>query len=165
MPVIIQYMLPVHWPDVSRIYTEGIDTGNATFETDCPEWETWDRNHLKNCRFVAIENNSLAGWAALSPVSGRCVYKGVAEVSVYIDSKYRGKGIGKELMNRLINESESEGFWTLQAGIFPENTGSCKLHEKNGFRLVGKREKVGRMDGKWRDVLLYERRSKMANFL
>jgi L-amino acid N-acyltransferase YncA len=165
MPVLLEYMQTAHWQEIKRIYTEGIDTGNATFETECPEWETWDKNHIKSCRLVALDGNKIVGWAALSPVSERCVYQGVAEVSIYIDSHSRGKGIGEELMNRLINESESAGLWTLQAGIFPENTGSCKLHEKTGFRLVGKREKVGRMHGKWRDVLLYERRSKMANFL
>jgi phosphinothricin acetyltransferase len=165
MPVLLEYMQTAHWQEIKRIYTEGIDTGNATFETECPEWETWDKNHIKSCRLVALDGNKIVGWAALSPVSERCVYQGVAEVSIYVDSRFRGKGIGEELMNRLINESESAGLWTLQAGIFPENTGSCKLHEKTGFRLVGKREKVGRMHGKWRDVLLYERRSKMANFL
>ena len=165
MTTSIEFMLPAHWSEIKRIYLEGIETGNATFETDSPEWETWDKNHLKNCRLVAVENNSIVGWAALSPVSKRRVYKGVAKLSVYIDKKFRGKGIGKELLDRLIKESESEGIWTLQAGIFPENKASCKLHENAGFRLVGIREKVGKMNGRWRDVMLFERRSKLHQYL
>ena len=165
MSVTIEYMQFSHWPWVKRIYQEGIDTGNATFETECPEWEAWDKNHLKSCRIVALENNKIIGWAALSPVSGRCVYQGVAEVSIYIDLNFRGKGVGKQLIDKLINESESAGLWTLQAGIFPENVASCRLHEETGFRLVGKREMIGRMNRKWRDVLLFERRSKKENLL
>lgn len=148
-----------HWPEVSRIYEEGIATGMATFEKEIPSWEAWDANHLKSCRIIARNNEEVVGWAALSPVSSRCVYGGVAEVSVYVAANARGKGIGKILMNRLITESESEGFWTLQAGIFPENKNSIRLHEKSGFRIIGFRERIGQLDGVWKDNVLLERRS------
>ncbi|MCA0932745.1 N-acetyltransferase family protein [Lutimonas saemankumensis] len=148
-----------HWPEVSRIYEEGIATGMATFEKEIPSWEAWDANHLKSCRIIARNNEEVLGWAALSPVSSRCVYGGVAEVSVYVAANARGKGIGKILMNRLITESESEGFWTLQAGIFPENKNSIRLHEKSGFRIIGFRERIGLLDGVWKDNVLLERRS------
>ena len=148
-----------HWPEVSRIYEEGIATGMATFEKEIPSWEAWDANHLKSCRIIARNNEEVLGWAALSPVSSRCVYGGVAEVSVYVAANARGKGIGKILMNRLITESESEGFWTLQAGIFPENKNSIRLHEKSGFRIIGFRERIGQLDGVWKDNVLLERRS------
>ncbi len=153
-------MQPTHWPAVKRIYEEGIETGNATFETNAPAWETWDSNHLPACRIVALENHELLGWAALSPVSGRYVYAGVAEVSVYVGAAAQGKGLGKKLLKKLIEESETIDLWTLQAGIFPENSASIKIHEACGFRLIGKREKIGKMNGQWRDTLLLERRSK-----
>ncbi len=148
------------WNSVSSIYKQGIATGFATFETDVPDFETWDSAHLKTCRIVAIQGDEIVGWAALSPVSGRCVYGGVGEVSVYIAAKARGLGVGKLLMEQLILESEKEGLWTLQSGIFPENEASIQLHKKMGFRYIGKREKIGRtVEGIWRDNVLFERRS------
>ncbi|UCE92566.1 MAG: N-acetyltransferase [Flavobacteriaceae bacterium] len=147
------------WEAVSRIYEEGIATGVATFEKEIPSWKEWDANHLKSCRIVARNKNEVLGWAALSPVSSRCVYGGVAEVSVYVAANARGLGVGKILMKRLIAESESEGFWTLQAGIFPENKNSIRLHEKSGFRIIGYRERIGQLDGVWKDNILLERRS------
>ncbi len=156
----IRPMLKEDWPSVAQIYAEGIATGFATFETDVPEYEAWDKNHLKHCRLVAERDGSIAGWAALSPVSGRCVYGGVAEVSVYVGKEFHGLGIGKLLMQQLIPESERQGLWTLQSGIFPENTASIKLHEKVGFRKIGYREKVGKLHGAWKDNLMFERRSR-----
>src|SRR5688572_5746080 len=118
-----------HFDAVASIYLEGIATGNATFETNASDWDTWDKGHLKHCRIVAEVDNQVAGWAALSPVSGRCVYGGVAEVSVYIGKDFRGNGIGKALLLELIRQSEENGLWTLQSGIFPENISSIRLHE------------------------------------
>lgn len=151
-----------HYPDVQRIYLEGIVTGNATFETAAPDWAKWDQGHLVHSRFVAVKENEVFGWAALSPVSGRCVYAGVAEVSVYIGSGHRGKGVGKKLMQALIESSESNEIWTLQAGVFPENEASLALHEQNGFRVFGRRERIGKMKDTWRDTVLLERRSKLV---
>lgn len=148
-----------HWPDVKAIYESGIATGNATFETGAPAWEEWDAAHIKTCRLVAVEQDEILGWAALTPVSGRCVYAGVAEVSIYISESARGKGLGSILLNALVAESEQHNFWTLQAGIFPENVASIRLHEACGFRMVGRREKIGQMLGVWRDTVLLERRS------
>lgn len=156
----IRSMTSTDWNMVSKIYAEGIATGFATFEKDVPTYEAWDKAHLKTCRIVAVEGNNILGWSALSPVSSRCVYGGVAEVSVYVGKESRGKGIGKLLLESLINESEAEGLWTLQSGIFPQNEGSIELHKKTGFRFIGKRERVGNLDGVWKDNLLYERRSK-----
>lgn len=156
----IEFLLDTHWNDVKRIYESGIATGNATFQTSAPEWEEWDSGHTKNCRFVAVDDGAILGWVALSPVSGRCVYAGVAEVSVYVGEKARGKGVGDLLLKKAIEESEKHNFWTLQSGIFPENTASIKLHERNGFRTIGYREKIGQMNGVWRDTILMERRSK-----
>lgn len=151
------------WQEVSRIYLEGIATGFATFETSAPSYEAWNDAHMSSCRLVAaIDEEKIAGWAALSPVSSRCVYGGVAEVSVYVGSDSRGKGIGKLLMATLIKESEAEGLWTIQSGIFPENESSIELHKKMGFRYIGKREKVGKLHGVWKDNLLFERRSKIV---
>jgi len=150
------------WPSVQRIYNSGIGTKNATFETKAPEWEAWDQSHRKDCRLVATIDDCIAGWAALSNVSGRCVYAGVAEVSIYIDESYRGMGVGDQLMRQLIAESERHGIWTLQAGIFPENKASIALHLKHGFRILGTREKIGKINGSWRDTVLLERRSKVA---
>ncbi len=149
------------WNDVARIYRSGIATKNATFENKVPDWTSWDSAHRKDCRLIAKINGKIVGWAALSDVSDRCVYSGVAEVSIYVDTEYWGKGIGDKLLKSLIKESESAGIWTLQAGIFPENENSIKLHQKNGFRIIGIREKIGKMDTKWRDVILLERRSKI----
>lgn len=151
-----------HYEAVKNIYLEGIATGNATFQTEASSWEDWDKSHLKHSRFVAIENGEVAGWASLSPVSSRCVYAGVAEVSVYVGEKHRGKGVGVELLKALINSSEQHKIWMLQSGIFPENTASVKLHERNGFRIVGTRERIGKMKNVWRDNFLLERRSSIV---
>ena len=155
----IRSLLPTDWPSVRRIYEEGISTGDATFETKAPEWEDWDSKHIQSCRLVFEEGERVLGWAALWPASDRCVYGGVAEVSVYIENGVRGRGIGTRLLQELISASEKEGFWTLQAGIFPENESSVRVHEKCGFRVIGFRERLGKMNGSWRDVLLMERRS------
>lgn len=155
-------LLPEHWSTVRSIYEEGIRTGNATFQQTAPEWEEWNSSHLNHSRIVAIVNNEVAGWAALTPVSGRCVYAGVGEVSVYVAEKFRGQKIGNALLQELIKQSESNNIWTLQAGIFPENAASIKVHEANAFRTVGYREKIGQMNGEWRDTVLMERRSKIV---
>ncbi len=155
-------MSEAHWPKVAQIYKQGIDTGFATFEKKIPSYAQWNRNHISSCRLVALRDDMVVGWAALSPVSGRCVYGGVGEVSVYVAEKARGLSIGKLLMAELITASEKEGLWTLQSGIFPENTASIKLHEKTGFRYLGKRERIGQLDGIWKDNLLFERRSKIV---
>ncbi|WP_088340280.1 GNAT family N-acetyltransferase [Robiginitalea sediminis] len=155
----VRNMFPKDWPEVSRIYAEGMATGVATFETQVPSYEAWDAAHLPNCRLVAEATGAIAGWAALSPVSGRCVYGGVAEVSIYIGEAFRGQGVGMQLMNSLIRESEASGFWTLQSGIFPENAASIRLHEKAGFRRIGYRERIGQRNGVWTDNVLFERRS------
>jgi phosphinothricin acetyltransferase len=147
---------------VRAIYLEGIATGNATFQQHAPDWPEWDEGHLASCRLVARSGADVVGWAALSPVSKRPVYAGVAEVSVYVASVARGRGVGKALLAALIGASERAGIWTLQAGIFPENTASIELHRKLGFRTVGTRERVGCMNGRWRDVCLMERRSTVA---
>jgi len=152
-------MSPEDWPAVRAIYLEGIATGNATFERSAPEWERWDEAHLPTCRLLSRAAGEVVGWAALSPVSRRAVYAGVAEVSVYVSARARGQGVGTRLLARLVEVSEREGLWTLQAGIFPENTASIELHQRAGFRVVGIREKIGSMDGRWRDVVLMERRS------
>ena len=159
---LILEMSEAHWPEVAQIYKQGIDTGFATFEKKIPSYEQWNRNHISSCRLVALRDDMVVGWAALSPVSGRCVYGGVGEVSVYVAEKARGLSIGKLLMAELITASEKEGFWTLQSGIFPENTASIELHEKTGFRYLGKRERIGQLDGIWKDNLLFERRSKIV---
>jgi L-amino acid N-acyltransferase YncA len=164
--VSIGEMTAEDWGAVRAIYLEGIATGNATFEKSAPEWEKWDADHVKSCRLVGRSLSTsvqgrpeILGWAALSPVSGRCVYAGVAEVSVYVAERARGRKIGASLLAALVEASEREGIWTLQAGIFPENVASITLHERAGFRIVGKRERIGCMDGRWRDVVLMERRS------
>lgn len=156
----IEEMNSTDWPQVRAIYLEGIATENATFETTAPDWVVWDSGHAQGCRLVARAGRQVLGWAALTAVSSRCVYAGVAEVSVYVGERSRGQGIGKALLARLIDASEKCGFWTLQAGIFPENTASVALHERAGFRLVGRRERIGARNGRWRDTVLLERRSK-----
>jgi L-amino acid N-acyltransferase YncA len=159
----IEALRPEDWPAVRSIYLEGIATGNATFELSPPDWETWDAGHLSAPRIVGrSESGDVMGWAALSAVSGRCVYAGVAEVSIYVSELARGRGVGRQLLTRLIANSENNGIWTLQAGIFPENVPSIALHERAGFRIVGKRERLGQMNGRWRDVILMERRSAIA---
>lgn len=155
----IRRLEPDDWEAVSAIYAEGIATRTATFETEVPSWESWDRAHISDCRLVAEEAGAVRGWAALTPVSDRCVYGGVAELSVYVAAASRGRGLGSALLDRVIRASEEAGFWTLQAGLFAENEGSLRMHERAGFRLVGVRERLGKLDGRWRDVLLLERRS------
>jgi L-amino acid N-acyltransferase YncA len=157
----IRNLLASDWQQVKLIYEKGIATGNATFQTDAPSWEEWDSSHLQESRIVAEDNGEVIGWAALTPVSSRCVYAGVAEVSVYVDPGHSTKGIGLALLNELVSLSEAEGIWTLQAGIFPENIGSLRIHEKAGFRTLGVREKIGKQNGVWRDTVLLERRSKV----
>jgi L-amino acid N-acyltransferase YncA len=158
-PLMIEPMTGDAWEDVRRIYVSGIATKNATFETQAPEWDVWDNAHRKDCRLIARIDGRITGWAALSNVSNRCVYAGVAELSIYVDEAFRGRGVGDALMKALISESELQSIWTLQAGILIENEGSIRLHLKHGFRKVGVRERLGRMDGRWRDVALFERRS------
>jgi L-amino acid N-acyltransferase YncA len=151
-----------NYPEIKQIYLDGIASGHATFQTEAPEWMQWDEDHLEHSRLAVVENSIITGWAALTPVSGRCVYAGLAELSVYVHKDHRGKGIGNLLLQELINTSEANTIWTLQAGIFPENKASLALHYKNGFRQVGIREKVGKMGNVWRNVVLMERRSKVA---
>lgn len=150
------------WTRVAEIYKEGIETGNATFQQTIPAWDDWNNGHVNKCRIVAEVDNELAGWVALSAVSGRCVYAGVAEVSVYVGNKFRGQKIGSKLLEKLISESESNGFWTLQAGIFTENAASITVHKNAGFREVGYREKIGKMNNIWRNTVLLERRSSIV---
>lgn len=157
--MIITELIDAQYTDVARIYLEGIATGQATFQNEAYSWEDWDKGHLKHSRLIATDKSAIAGWAALSPVSSRCVYEGVAEVGIYIAQDYRGKGVGDLLLKALIKSSEANEIWTLQAGIFPENKASVGLHEKNGFRMVGRREKIGKMNNTWRDTVLMERRS------
>lgn len=145
---------------ILEIYKMGLDTRNATFETSVPSWTDWDSKHLKHSRFAYVENDKILGWIALSPVSTRKVYEGVAEVSVYIDTNSLGKGIGSKLMEKVIVSSEIHGIWTLYSSVFPENTATIKLHDKFGFRIIGTREKIAQLDNKWRDTVLLERRSK-----
>lgn len=147
---------------VKNIYEEGIRTGNATFQQDAPGWEEWNTGHLSHSRIVAMVGDEIAGWAALTPVSGRCVYAGVGEVSIYVAAKFRRQKMGSALLEELIKQSESNHIWTLQAGIFPENKSSIRIHEANGFRTVGYREKIGQMNETWRDTILMERRSNVV---
>lgn len=159
MNIKIAAMTKEHWLGVRDIFGQGIATGNATFETTVPGWEEWDARHLPTCRLVAVHDDKVVGWAALSAVSSRHVYCGVAEVSVYIAESARGQRIGAALLAKLVDESERNGIWTLQAGILAENAASIRLHEKAGFRVVGRRERIGCMDGIWRDTVFMERRS------
>lgn len=156
----IKDIKPQHYTAIAKIYSQGQQTGVATFETETPVWEQWNASHLKKCRFVAFLDTKLIGWAALSPVSKRHVYRGVAEVSVYIDLQYTGNNMGAKLLEMIIRESENEQIWTLQSSIFPQNKASIRLHEKMGFRHIGYREKIGMRDGIWYDNILMERRSK-----
>lgn len=160
----ITKLLAEHWPAVKAIYEEGIATGNATFQASAPEWSAWDGAHLPHSRLVALsaDTGAVVGWAALSAVSARAVYAGVAEVSVYIAAGCRGQKIGEGLLGMLITESEQNGIWTLQAGIFPENVASLRIHARCGFRQVGYRERIGQMHGVWRDTVLLERRSRIV---
>jgi L-amino acid N-acyltransferase YncA len=158
----IDPMTAADWEQVRRIYLEGIATGNATFQTEAPEWDAWDASHLPEPRLVARAGDGVLGWVALSAVSSRCVYAGVAEVSIYVAEAARGRGVGRALLEAAIAESERLGIWTLQAGIFPENTASLSLVQQCGFRVVGERERIGRHHGRWRSVVLLERRSAVA---
>ena len=164
----VELMSMDHWPVVKEIYQEGINTGNATFQEFAPEsWLEWSEKHLSSCSLVCLDDSKVVGWAAISPVSSRCIYQGVGEVSVYVSQKIKRQGIGFTLLNELIRESEEQGLWTLQAGIYPENQASLNLHQKLGFEIVGTRRKIGKMSygpykGKWRDVVLLERRSLVA---
>lgn len=163
MDYIVDEMKVDDWEEVRSIYLEGIATGVATFETSAPAWEKWDAGHLRRMRLVARDGaGAILGWAALSPVSDRCVYGGVAEVSVYVGAEGRGRGVGRALLDALIVESERNNIWTLQAGMFPENTASISLHLRCGFREVGRRERIGKLRGVWRDTLLLERRSRIV---
>jgi L-amino acid N-acyltransferase YncA len=153
-------LLAEHWPDVRAIYEEGLAGGHATFETTAPEWPEWDAAHLPHPRLVALQEERVLGWAALSPVSRRAVYAGVAEVSVYVTGGARGRGVGRRLLEAVIEASEAAGIWTLQASIFPENEASVRLHAACGFRFLGRRERIARHHGAWRDTVLYERRSR-----
>lgn len=158
--ITIRSMRAADWPAVRDIYGQGIETGNATFEAEPPEWEAFDTGRLASPRLVAADDGGrVLGWAALSAVSSRCVYGGVAEVSVYVAADARGRGVGSALLQALVRDSEAAGLWTLQAGIFPENEATLALHRKFGFREVGRRERIGKHDGRWRDTLLLERRS------
>jgi len=157
--VAIESMRPEDWPAVRGIYEEGIAGGNATFEMYAPTWDAWDRGHLRECRLVARRGDRVVGWVALSPVSQRAVYRGVAEVSIYVAADARGRGVGGGLLQRLITDSEDAGIWTLQAGVMAENEPSLALHRSCGFREVGRRERIGKHGDRWRDVVLLERRS------
>jgi arsenite methyltransferase len=155
----IRPMRDEDWPAVRDIYEAGIATRNATFETEAPSWERWDASHLADHRLVSTDGDVVVGWAALSPVSDRCVYAGVAENSVYIHPDHRGHGVGTDLLDAIVSDAERAGFWTVQTGIFPENLASIAAHERVGFRIVGRRERIGQLDGAWRDTLVVERRS------
>jgi len=160
MNIVFRSMKRDDWISVAEIYGQGIESWNATFQRDIPTWDEWNSGHIETCRIVATIDNEITGWAALTPVSSRCVYTGVAEVSIYVSNKFRGQKIGTGLLEKLISESEKEGYWTLQASIFPENQASLKMHENLDFRKVGFREKIGKMTGIWRDTILLERRSR-----
>lgn len=158
----IEEMRPSDWEQVGSIYLQGINTGIATFQSELPSWESWNEGHSKSCRLVARSGDSILGWVALSPASSRSCYAGVAEVSIYIGENYKGQGIGTSLLQNVIKLSEEIGFWTLQSGIIRENTISIALHKKCGFREIGVRERVAKMNnGIWHDVVLVERRSKV----
>ncbi len=156
----ISAMRPTDWPAVKAIYLEGIATGSATFETEAPSWEDWSASHLEVGRIIAQNEAGVLGWAALSPVSRRQAYAGVAEVSVYVSAHHRRIGVGRALLEKLIADAEDHGIWTLQAVVFPENEATIALHRACGFREVGRRERIGKLNGIWRDTLLFERRSR-----
>jgi phosphinothricin acetyltransferase len=162
MEYVIDSMRPDDWAQVHAIYAEGMATGEATFETEAPGWEQWDAGHLKECRLVARSGDRILGWAALSPTSKRRVYAGVAEVSVYVAANARGRRVGSALMRALIEASERRGIWTLQSSIFPENLASIELHLNHGFREVGRRERIAKHHGVWRDTIMFERRSRVT---
>jgi L-amino acid N-acyltransferase YncA len=155
----VRALRPEDWPAVRAIYEAGIATGNATFETAAPDWPDWDAAHLEAHRLVAAKGGRVLAWAALAPVSDRCAYAGVAEDSIYVAPDAQGRGVGRRLLGELVSSAERAGIWTVQTGIFPENESSVRLHQACGFRIVGLRERLGRLHGRWRDVLLLERRS------
>jgi L-amino acid N-acyltransferase YncA len=159
----IQPLTADHWPAVKAIYEDGIAMGDATFETAAPSWAAWDRDHLPGHRLVAAVDGRVVGWAALAPVSDRCAYAGVAEDSVYVAATATGRGVGRALLERLVAGADAAGIWTIQAGIFPENTASLALHRRCGFRTVGVRERLGKLGDRWRDVVLLERRSPLVD--
>ncbi len=162
MEYILEEMKVSDWEQLKEIYLEGISTGLATFQTEVPSWENWDKGHLNICRLVARSSDKVLGWAALSPISSRCCYEGVTEVSIYISQEHKGQGIGTAIMNELIKQSEKNGIWTLHSGIIRENAASLTMHKKCGFREIGIREKIAKMgNGEWHDVVLMERRSKV----
>ncbi len=163
MEVTIEELLPEHWPGVVRAFEDGIATRNATFETEVPSWDYWDSSHLPEHRFVALRAGEVVGWAAVSPVSNRLCYAGVVENSVYVADTARGQGVGGRLLEALIASTEAAGIWTIEAGMFPENEASIRLHERLGFEIVGRHKRLSRLDGVWRDVLLLERRSTTVN--
>jgi len=160
MEIVVRSLINSDWNSVSKIYADGIATGIATFETEIPNWETWNKKHIESCRIVAVKSNQVVGFAVLSSVSNRTVYKGVAEVSVYVAKDYRGQYVGETLLKQLIIESETHNFWTLQAGIFSENIASIEMHKKFGFRVIGIRKQIGQLNGKWHDNHFLERRSR-----
>jgi L-amino acid N-acyltransferase YncA len=155
----IREMVPEDWPDVEAIYSAGIETRNATFETSTPTWEEFDAGRLRGHRLVAVDDGRIVGWAALSPTSPRACYAGVVEHSVYVADGFRGRGIGRALMETLVAAADADGLWTIQTSVFPENGSTLALHERLGFRVVGRRERIAQLDGAWRDTLLLERRS------
>lgn len=159
---VIDQMRTSDWEQVRAIYLDGIRSGHSTFETDAPSWEKWDEGHLQIARLVMREGDRVLGWAALTPTSKRNVYRGVVELTVYVAEDARAKGIGRALLEAVIDESERNGIWTLQASIFPENTASVNLHLRSGFREVGRRERIAMLNGVWRDTLLFERRSRVV---
>jgi len=161
--ITLRPLQPADWPQVADIYAAGIATGNATFETEPPDWTTWDASHRSDLRLVALDGGQVVGWAAASSVSDRCCYAGVVENSVYVHPAHQGHGVGRLLLTALIDAAEAAGVWTVQTGIFPENTASVALHHACGFRTVGRRERLGQLGGAWRDVLLLERRSPLLH--
>jgi len=167
MSIVIRDMTAADWPEVERIYREGIATGNATFEAAPPSWDDFDRDKVASPRLVATDDGAVVGWAAAGRVSSRCVYEGVLEHSVYVAEAARGRGVGRALLDAFLRASEAENIWTVQSGVFPENEPSLALHRELGFRTVGTRERVGKMGygpyaGQWRDVVMIERRSALA---
>lgn len=157
--ITINEMISSDWVEVREIFIEGIGTANATFRTEAPVWDEWDKDHLSICRFVAKQNEKVVGWVALTPISSMRAFSGVMEVSIYIASSAAGKGVGSRLLQQVIDSSEQNKIWTIQAMIFPENAASINLHKKFGFEEVGTRKQIGKLNGVWRDVVLLERRS------
>jgi len=157
----IRDLRPDDWPEVSRIYAEGIGTGNATFETDVPSWDIWDGVHLDHPRLVGTVADEVIAWAAVVPISSRPVYSGIVEISLYVGEAARGRGVGSALLAEFVREADAAGIWTLQTSVFPENEASLRLLERHGFRVVGRRERIGQLAGRWRDTLLLERRSEV----